>query len=124
MFKLTTNGVLTTLLSFNGTNGSHPAAGLAPGANGLLYGTTYDGGTNGSGQRDGIQDHAPTACFTSLVSFNGTNGANPAAWLVQGPDGNYYGTTENGGTNDLNTGGQRHGIQGDHQCGPHQPAVV
>ena len=37
--------------------------------------------------------------FTSLVRFNKTDGAEPAAPLVQGPDGNFYGTTTSGGVN-------------------------
>jgi uncharacterized repeat protein (TIGR03803 family) len=100
VFKLTTNGVLTTLLSFNGTNGAHPAAGLAPGANGVLYGTTF--GTNDVVDQDNgtLFRISTNGVFTNLVSFNGTNGANPAAGLVQGPDGNYYGTAEFGGAYD------------------------
>ena len=41
---------------------------------------------------------SPAQTFKTLVSFNGTNGANPG-WmsLIQGTDGNFYGTTENGG---------------------------
>jgi len=40
VFRLTTNGVLTTLFSFNGTNGASPATALVLGADGNLYGTT------------------------------------------------------------------------------------
>jgi len=107
VFRLTTSGALTTLLSFNGTNGSHPAAALAGGGNGAFYGTTYDGGANDvdNGGDGTVFSITTNAVFASLVSFNGTNGANPAAGLAQGPDGNYYGTTESGGTNDLDNGG-------------------
>ena len=37
--------------------------------------------------------------FTTLVSFDGTNGANPDSSLIQGTDGSFYGTTLNGGAN-------------------------
>ena len=42
--------------------------------------------------------HVPAAViFTNLVSFNQTNGASPNAGLIQGKDGNFYGTTTSGG---------------------------
>src|SRR5208282_4366966 len=40
IFKVTTNGVLARLVSFNGTNGASPVAGLTPGMDGNFYGTT------------------------------------------------------------------------------------
>ena len=39
----------TTLVSFNGSNGANPYAGLTADANGDLFGTTDGGGANGDG---------------------------------------------------------------------------
>jgi uncharacterized repeat protein (TIGR03803 family) len=38
-----------------------------------------------------------------VISFDGTNGASPEAGLIQGADGNFYGTTTQGGTNGYGT---------------------
>jgi len=47
---------------------------------------------------------SPAQTFTTLVSFNGTNGASPTnVSLAQGADGNYYGTTNSGGSNNSGT---------------------
>ena len=107
VFKITTNGFLTTLASFNGPDGSHPAAGLVQGADGRFYGTTYDGGINDleNGGDGTVFKITANGTLTSLVSFNGTNGANPAAGLTLAADGNFYGTTEYGGTYDVASGG-------------------
>ena len=44
---------------------------------------------------------ASAQTFTTLVSFDSTNGSNPYFMsLVQGSDGNLYGTTDQGGAND------------------------
>jgi|SRR5579863_5638193 len=46
----------------------------------------------------------PAQTFTTLVDFDNTNGANPfAVTLVQGTDGNFYGTTFGGGANNEGT---------------------
>jgi uncharacterized repeat protein (TIGR03803 family) len=49
VFQVTTNGVLTTLVSFNGANGKDPSDGLVLGSDGNLYGTTGGGGPGGGG---------------------------------------------------------------------------
>jgi uncharacterized repeat protein (TIGR03803 family) len=89
---------VTTLASFNFTNGAYPMAGLALGSNGVFYGTTCAGGTNNLGT---IFSLLPGGPLTTLVSFNGTNnGAFPDGGLVLGTNGFFYGTTFRGGTND------------------------
>ena len=41
---------------------------------------------------------APSQTFQTLATFNGANGSNPTGALIEGPDGNFYGTTLDGGT--------------------------
>jgi hypothetical protein len=40
VFNVTPDGTLTTIFSFNGTNGYYPSAGVTQGGDGQLYGTT------------------------------------------------------------------------------------
>jgi len=96
VFKVTTNGTLSPLVNFNGTNGGQPQAGLVLGPDGSFYGTTAYGGTNGDGT---VFQVLTNGNLTTLVNFNGTNGANPLAGLAVGLGGILYGTTEYGGTN-------------------------
>jgi uncharacterized repeat protein (TIGR03803 family) len=96
VFRITTNGVLTTLVSFNNTNGAFPDDGLMLGQDGNFYGTTANGGSHVAGT---VFRMTPAGALTTLFSFNNTNGANPFGGLVQGSDGLLYGTTAFGGTN-------------------------
>lgn len=105
VFKMTPSGALTTLYSFCSqtgcTDGENPQAGLVLGTDGNFYGTTNYGGVNGGGFHGTIFKVAPTGELTTLYSFcsqtNCTDGSVPTAGLVQGTDGNFYGTTYDGG---------------------------
>jgi len=103
LFKLTTNGITTTLVNFGATysSGSNPYANLTLGPDGNFYGTTALGGTNHSGNNatGTVFRMTTNGTVTVLVNFNGLNGGIPLAGLTLGPDGNFYGTTEYGGTN-------------------------
>lgn len=108
VFKLTPSGEFTTLVTFTGDKGenpgSHPFGALVEGPDGNFYGTTREGGADGQGT---IFKTTPSGTFTTLVQFTGngaTNkGSSPGAGLLLASDGNFYGTTESGGANDLGT---------------------
>jgi uncharacterized repeat protein (TIGR03803 family) len=104
VFEMTSAGVETVLHSFVGgaTDGSLPAAALIQGSDGNFYGTTSSGGTNGYGA---VFKITPPGVETLLYSFAGgtTDGSSPAAALIQGSDGNFYGTTQAGGTGNSGT---------------------
>jgi uncharacterized repeat protein (TIGR03803 family) len=97
VFRITTNGTLTSLYSFSGGDGANPAAGLARGADGNFYGTTSAGGENYYLDDGTVFKIATDGSFTSLISLSGRNGNEPRGRLVQGLDGNFYGTTCAGG---------------------------
>lgn len=108
-FRVTPDGLLTTLHLFDYPSGDTPYGGLIEGFDGHFYGTTAHGGRLGGGTvfrltRDGKH--------TELVSFHyrGTNGLIPFSAVIQGRDGNFYGTTTQGGasyghTNSVNQQG-------------------
>jgi len=108
VFKMTTNGKLTTLVSFAYTNGAYPSAALTLGTDGNFYGTTrYGGITNSTYYTDGmgtVFKVTTNGTLTTLVFFNYTSGALPNGALTLGSDGNFYGTTEAGGNINLNRG--------------------
>jgi uncharacterized repeat protein (TIGR03803 family) len=112
VFQTTTNGDLLTLYSFAPTPSDpyNPEGPLVQGADGNFYGTAHDGGVKFLGC---VFKITTTGVLTTLYSFgtvhdsNGDplDGSNPVGGLVFGSDGNLYGTTELGGTNEIDYGG-------------------
>ena len=101
VFKITPAGKLTTLYRFcAGTDcadGAFPFAGLVQAAGGNFYGTTEAGGANGGGT---VFKITAAGKLTTLYSFcsqpNCADGSEPRG-LLQATDGNFYGTTIQGG---------------------------
>jgi uncharacterized repeat protein (TIGR03803 family) len=88
----------TTLVNFDGTNGGGPEyMNLIQGIDGNLYGTSEFGGANSGGT---VFKLTRNGTLTTLYSFcaqpNCTDGGGPAAGLVLGTDGNFYGTAYSG----------------------------
>jgi uncharacterized protein (TIGR03437 family) len=112
IFKLTPGGTVTTLHTFENSEGVNPAAGLFQGADGNFYGTTEFGGAGNCPFTEGFPSGCgtvfkitTTGTLTLLYTF-GTkssasatlaDGANPIAGLIQATDGNFYGVTASGG---------------------------
>ena len=104
VFKITPSGTLSTLYSFGSqtNDGAFPAAGLLQGSDGNFYGTTFEGGLPDEGT---VFKITPSGALTTLYSF-GTqtnDGAFPEAALVEGSDGNFYGTALDGGAKNNGT---------------------
>jgi uncharacterized repeat protein (TIGR03803 family) len=102
VYKITPAGVETVIWSFgSGTDGVDPYGSLIQGTDGNFYGMTYGGGTNGNGT---VFKITPAGAETVLYSFgNGIDAQEPYGALVQGSDGDFYGMTYGGGTNDDGT---------------------
>jgi len=100
IFKITPKGPLTTLFSFDFTHGCGPMGGLIQAASGDFYGVTVTGGSGFNCEIDGncgtVFKMSPEGTLTTLYNFcasDCTDGAEPFGPLVQGTDGNFYGTT-------------------------------
>ena len=108
VFKVTPSGKYTVLHNFcsqtNCGEGGQPVDGLAQGSDGNFYGTTTIGGAHGGAFVGGTAFKiTPAGKYTVLHSFCAltkcTDGTTPNGGLTQASDGNFYGTTVAGGTN-------------------------
>jgi uncharacterized repeat protein (TIGR03803 family) len=92
VFKITPGGKLTTLHTFDSSEGGFPLGALVQATNGNFYGTTSSGLDLGT-----VFEITPEGALTTLHTFDGKDGFTPLAGLVQATDGNFYGTTNGGG---------------------------
>ncbi len=101
IFRFTKDGQFTALHSFEspGTGAND----LTLGKDGSLYGTASSNGLNGNGT---VFKITPAGEFTVLhnfsaitdtVNYTNSDGVEPNGGMVQGSDGNFYGTTISGG---------------------------
>jgi uncharacterized repeat protein (TIGR03803 family) len=98
VFTITSGGKLTTLHSFNGTDGALPLGSLVQTGNGAFYGTTETGGANNSGTVfKFLLGTGGVTLYSFCANANCADGSYPAAGLIEGTDGNLYGTTTGGG---------------------------
>jgi uncharacterized repeat protein (TIGR03803 family) len=94
---MTPQGVLTSLHSFNSTDGASPESPLIQATDGKLYGTTYNGGQQGYGT---IFRMTLAGTLTTLHIFSDeTEGRAITSGLVQARNGIFYGSTTLGGPN-------------------------
>jgi uncharacterized repeat protein (TIGR03803 family) len=97
IFKLNAKG-LTTLHSFNRTDGGYPTAQLVLGTNGKLYGVTpYLGGTTCLFTQGTVFSITSDGVFNTLHSFCGPEGYQPNGLTLVGRS--FYGATASGGAN-------------------------
>ena len=99
VFKITPEGTLATLYSFcndvDCADGADPVAGLIQASDGNFYGTTKGGGANRQGTVFKIAPEGTYYDFYTVLTARMDR--NLLAGLVQGSDGNFYGTTNAGG---------------------------
>ena len=104
VFKMNQDGTgFTVLKNFDAsTTGGASYAPLIQGGNGVLYGTTYVGGTGNAGTVFKLNPDG--SGFTVLKHFsNSTTGGHPTAAVTLGPDGALYGTAYHGGSSLVGT---------------------
>jgi uncharacterized repeat protein (TIGR03803 family) len=120
VFKITGSGVETVIYSFTGgpgglsasKDGASPTSGLTIASDGNYDGTTYNGGAYDVGS---VYRITPGGAESVLYSFTGlstavpgglgvnaADGVYPSAGLLEGRDGNFYGTTQGGGSESSN----------------------
>jgi uncharacterized repeat protein (TIGR03803 family) len=103
IFEITPEGGLSTVLD-GGTDGYNFNYGLVLGADGNFYGTATNGGNHGGGTLFKMTRTGVTTVLYNFCQKGGcTDGNSPWCALVEGTDGDFYGTTYSGGTDGYGT---------------------
>jgi uncharacterized repeat protein (TIGR03803 family) len=114
VYKISTKGNIVTLHNFcsvtSCTDGASPSSSLILATDGNFYGTTFGDGNTSTCGAPGcgtVFKITPAGKLTTLHNFcslsSCQDGANPYAGLVEGSDGNFYGTTSALGTGSQGT---------------------
>lgn len=91
--------IFKTLHNFKDTDGLYPWASLVQGIDGNFYGTTQNGGNTACASGCGtVFQITPGGKLTDILGFDGTNGSEPFAGLIQAANGDFYGAATVGGT--------------------------
>jgi uncharacterized repeat protein (TIGR03803 family) len=99
LFKVTPGGTYTALHEFSGgADGGDPLATPLLASDGNIYGATL--GAQGTST---IYKYNAATGFTTIYQFDGTHGSSPGSPLIQGMDGNLYGSASSGGANNCGT---------------------
>ena len=100
IYKVNAAGQISVIHAFDDLDGAFATGGLVIANDGNLYGTTFQGGNYAYGN---IFRVTPSGAFVSLFSFARPNidGYQPAATLLQATDGDFYGTTSAGGSDNM-----------------------
>ena len=100
---MATAPTLTTLVTFDGTNGAVPNGPLTLDAAGDLYGTTYGTGSGTTGLGTVFELAAAATAITTRATLNATVGDRPETGVTLDANGNLIGTTSEGGSQNVGT---------------------
>lgn len=96
VYRVTPDGLITTIFSFHGTDGANPS-GLMLGKDVNFYGTTFKEASVFMPEAPGygiVFKLTPAGKLTRLAKFEPTVEGYPNGNLIEGRDGNFYGTTK------------------------------
>ena len=106
VFSATAGGAVSVLYAFKGNgDGCGSWAGVIQGSDGNFYGTTTAGGANNGGTVFAVTPQGVESVLYTFGANGPMDGSYPQTRLLQASDGNFYGTTVFGGSNNAASNG-------------------